>query len=43
MTCDIEIPLQISKLEIKRMNGVDRGERKLFANSEGWKYKNPKY
>ncbi|CAG8760719.1 6564_t:CDS:2, partial [Cetraspora pellucida] len=36
LTSDIEIPPQISKSAIKRMNGVDRGERKLFANSEGW-------
>ena len=31
------------KSEIKRMNGVDRNVRKLFANGEGWKHKNPKY
>jgi putative transposase len=43
LTCDVSIPPQIPKSEIKRMNGVDRNVRKLFANSEGWKVANPKY
>jgi len=43
LTCDIKLTLQIPKLEIKRQAGIDRGVRKLFANSEGWKHKNPKY
>ncbi|MCE8163867.1 MAG: transposase [Candidatus Moeniiplasma glomeromycotorum] len=43
LTCEIETPPKMPKSEIKRMNGVDRNVRKLFANSEGWKHKNPKY
>lgn len=43
LTSDIETPPQMPKSEIIRMTGVDRNVRKLFANSEGWKYKNPKY
>ncbi|MCE8167824.1 MAG: transposase [Candidatus Moeniiplasma glomeromycotorum] len=43
LTCDIKVPPQIPKTEIKRMNGVDRNVRKLFANSDGWKFTNPYY
>jgi putative transposase len=43
LTSNVELPPQIPKSEIKRMTGIDRNVRKLFANSEGWKYKNPKY
>ncbi|CAG8823598.1 9952_t:CDS:2 [Gigaspora margarita] len=42
-TCEVEAKSQILLTKIKRMAGIDRNVRKLFANSEGWKYKNPKY